>query len=160
MSKNPNKVVALSGGFDPLHIGHIQFFKDASEYGKVVVILNSDEWIIRKKGFCFMPWTERHRMITSIPWVSDVVKVDDRYGNVTSAISKLKPDYFGNGGSRKRTNTSKAEIALCEKEGITMLWNLGENSFQDANIAIIQSRLMKEMIKLIQKYEEIKNWEK
>ena len=75
MSKNPNKVVALSGGFDPLHIGHIQFFKDASEYGKVVVILNSDEWIIRKKGFCFMPWTERHRMITSIPWVSDVVKV-------------------------------------------------------------------------------------
>ena len=42
MSKNPNKVVALSGGFDPLHIGHIQFFKDASEYGKVVVILNSD----------------------------------------------------------------------------------------------------------------------
>ena len=147
MSDNENKIIALSGGFDPIHIGHLQLFKDASEYGDVVIILNSDDWLAKRKGYHFMKWREREIILNSIPWVSRVIKVDDRYGNVCKAIKKLKPDYFGNGGTRKKTNTPKPEIRCCEEVGTIMLWNLGENAMQDGNILTIQDRCIKEMIK-------------
>ena len=107
-----------------------------------------------------MPWFERFASIKSLPWVSDVVKVDDRYGHVMEALKRINPDYFGNGGTRKKANTSKTEISFCEEAGITTLWNLGENSLQDSNISIIQSRITKEMIKLVNQYEKNRTWEK
>ena len=130
------------------------------EYGDVVIILNSDAWLARRKGFHFMTWKERSLIINSIPWVSRVVEVDDRYGDVCKALEELKPDYFGNGGTRKKANTSKTEISFCEESGITTLWNLGENSLQDSNISIIQSRITIEMIKLVNQYEKNRTWEK
>lgn len=50
-----SKTIVVSGGFDPIHIGHVRMILEAAQYGKVIVIANSDEWLLRKKGFCFMP---------------------------------------------------------------------------------------------------------
>mgnify|MGYP003666356838 CR=1 FL=1 len=151
------KIVALSGGFDPLHIGHIQLFKDAAEYGNVVVILNSDEWLIKKRGYCFMPFSQRKMLLEEIPYVETVMPVRDMDGTICAALRKLKPDFFGNGGSRKKSNTPEAEKRLCAALNITMLWNLGENAIQNTYIWQIQNRTMKEAIRLLEKNEEVEN---
>ena len=63
-------MVAVSGGFDPVHIGHIRMIKDASSHGDVLVIINSDEWLMRKKGYVFMPWKERAEIMANIKGVT------------------------------------------------------------------------------------------
>src|SRR5690242_6837351 len=94
------KKIALSGGFDPLHSGHIRMIKAAAEHGDVVIILNSDEWLLRKKGYVFMTWKERAEILSSIKGVESVVPVDDADGTVCKSLEELQPDYFGNGGDR------------------------------------------------------------
>jgi cytidyltransferase-like protein len=59
------KIIAVSGAFDPIHAGHVRLINDAAAYGMVVVILNSDEWLRRKKGYVFMPWEERKEILMS-----------------------------------------------------------------------------------------------
>src|SRR3989344_4130472 len=67
-------VVAVSGGFDPVHVGHAHLFRDARALGdKLVVILNDDAWLKRKKGYVFMPQHERKELLESIRWVDEGV---------------------------------------------------------------------------------------
>lgn len=115
--------VVLSGGFDPIHIGHVRMIEDASVYGHVVIILNTDEWLLRKKGFIFMPWEQRKEILLSMKHVHNVIIARDEDDTVCETLKYLKPAYFGNGGDRKKTNTP--EKKLCESIGIKMLWNLG-----------------------------------
>lgn len=122
----------ISGGFDPLHIGHLKMLEEAKKHGQVIVALNSDEWLERKKGFVFMPWTERAEILKSIKYVDWVVTVDDEDDTVCKAISKFCPDIFANGGDRIESNTP--EVTLCNKLGIELLWNIGggkQNSSSD-----------------------------
>lgn len=121
---NKNNIIMVSGGFDPIHPGHINMFKNASKYGKLVVILNSDDWLLRKKGFFFQSWKERERIISALKYVDYVVPVDDTDGTVCEALKKYQPQYFGNGGDRKADNTP--EVALCNELGTELVWNLGE----------------------------------
>ena len=115
--------VAVSGGFDPIHKGHVQMIREASEYGNVLIILNSDEWLIRKKGYKFMSFEERAYIAGSIKGVTFVANVDDADGTVCEAIRRLEPTYFANGGDRGRTNTP--EQAVCEEIGVKLLWGVG-----------------------------------
>ncbi len=117
------KVIAVSGGFDPVHIGHIRMIKEASEYGDVLVVINSDDWLMRKKGYVFMPWKERAEIMGNIKGVIMVTSVDDSNGTVCEALVRCKPDAFANGGDRKEKNTP--EMDLCEHIGIEMLWQIG-----------------------------------
>ena len=119
-------LIAVSGGFDPIHIGHIRMIKDASRYGDVMVIVNSDEWLMRKKGYVFMPWKERAEIMGNIKGVRIVTEVDDSDGTVCQALSRHKPDVFANGGDRKKNNTP--EMDLCEEIGIQMMWAVGGNN--------------------------------
>ncbi len=115
--------VMVSGGFDPVHAGHIRMIRDAAQHGDVVVIANSDDWLYRKKGFVFMEWERRVEILNAIKGVILVDSVDDSDGTVCKAIRRLKPTYFANGGDRGRTNTP--EQAVCEEVGVKLLWGIG-----------------------------------
>ena len=113
----------VSGGFDPPHIGHVRMFKEASKWGDVVVAMNSDDWLMRKKGYVFMPWKERAEIIREFASVTVVTRFDDSDDTACNAIRKFRPDAFANGGDRKKNNTP--EMDLCDELGIQMLWGIG-----------------------------------
>ncbi|MDO8553010.1 MAG: adenylyltransferase/cytidyltransferase family protein [bacterium] len=129
VKKNSTRWIAVSGGFDPLHIGHIRMFKEARKLGdRLVVILNNDHWLKAKKGFVFMPQKERAELLRSLPTVDKVVITDHKKGDVDTsvcrAIEKLKPAVFANGGDRFKSNIP--EVATCKKLGTRMVFNVGE----------------------------------
>jgi cytidyltransferase-like protein len=104
-------VVLVTGGFDPLHSGHIAYFKEAKKLGtKLVVGVNSDAWLTRKKGRPFMPWTERANIISELKIVDEVIEFDDSDGSANFAIYKCLQKYpdtkliFANGGDRTPEN--------------------------------------------------------
>jgi len=117
------KKIMVSGGFDPVHIGHIQMIEEASKWGPVIVVINSDEWLMRKKGYVFMPWKERAYIMGNVKGVVLVVGVNDSDGTVCNAIGYHRPDAFANGGDRKKENTP--EMDVCDELGIQMLWGIG-----------------------------------
>jgi len=105
------KIVIVTGGFDPLHSGHIEYFKAAKTLGdKLVVGLNSDAWLARKKGQPFMPITERMSIIENLKMVDHCVIYDDNDGSSIEAIRNVKMMYsnasiiFANGGDRTKEN--------------------------------------------------------
>lgn len=132
-----NKTVCVSGFFDPAHVGHLDYLEEASKYGRLVVILNSDAAAKRKKGFVFMPFTERKRMIEALRCVDRVESVDDADGTVIKALMRLKPDYFAKGGDRGPENTPEQEI--CGHLGIQILWGVGGNKTQSSSKLIAES---------------------
>ncbi|MFQ5787818.1 MAG: adenylyltransferase/cytidyltransferase family protein [Thermodesulfobacteriota bacterium] len=119
------KVVAVSGGFDPIHLGHLCLLKEARKLGdKLVVIINDDEWIQRKKGIAFMNEHERAEIIREFECV-DRVYIDNSSGDdVSDALKVLKPDIFANGGDRK-SEADIPEAKICSKLGIKMVFNVG-----------------------------------
>ena len=123
--------VMVSGGFDPVHAGHIRMIRHAAEYGDVIVIANSDAWLWRKKGFVFMEWERRVEILNAIKGVVLVDSVDDSDGTVCDAIRRHKPTYFANGGDRARTNTP--EQSVCESLGVELLWSIGGDEKIDSS---------------------------
>ncbi len=128
---NNRATICVSGGMDFCHFGHIRLIREASDYGDVIVILNSDEWLIRKKGKYVMPWEERAEILMAIKGVVDVVRVDDSDGTVCEALRRIIPTFFGNGGDRNATNTP--EQTVCEELGIQMLWGVGGGKIQSSS---------------------------
>lgn len=128
--------VMVSGGFDPVHVGHIRMILEAAEYGDVIVIANTDSWLFRKKGFIFMEWDRRAEILNAIKGVVLVDSVDDSDGTVCEAIRRLKPTYFANGGDRGRSNTP--EQTVCEELGIELLWGIGGDYKADASSDLVE----------------------
>jgi cytidyltransferase-like protein len=122
-------IVVVSGGFDPVHKGHTSLFTNAATHGKVHVLLNSDEWLARKKGAAFLPFETRKDVLENISSISKVHEVDDRDDTVMQGLVELRKRYkhtkiyFANGGDRKLCNTP--EMQMCEHLGINMLWSVG-----------------------------------
>lgn len=128
------KSIMVSGGFDPLHPGHVTMIEEASHYGDVIVALNSDGWLVEKKGFVFQPWSDRAAILGALRWVHDVVPVDDLDGTVCQALLHHKPTIFANGGDRTVTNTP--ELKLCETLAIIPLFGVGGNLKHASSSAI------------------------
>lgn len=129
MRKN---TIVLSGGFDPPHVGHVRMLQEARDYARfVIVLVNSDEWLMRKKGFVFMPVEERMEMIRAIEGVDVVMIAADEDDSVCDSLNMIRPDIFGNGGDRKSDNVP--EVKLCEELGIELLWNLGGGKVQSSS---------------------------
>ena len=110
-------IVLVTGGFDPLHSGHIAYFKAAKELGDTLVVgINSDSWLVRKKGQAFMPSTERITIIENLKVVDHCLLFDDSDGSAKEAIRnvrKLFPNdriIFANGGDRIATNIPEFDI--------------------------------------------------
>lgn len=123
-----NRIV-ISGGFDPIHPGHIALIDDAAKYGEVHVILNSDDWLVRKKGFFFQPWQDRKKVLEA--FTPHVHAVDDTDGTVCEALRRIKPHYFGNGGDQRPENTP--ELAICEELGIEPVFDLGGGKYNSSS---------------------------
>jgi D-beta-D-heptose 7-phosphate kinase/D-beta-D-heptose 1-phosphate adenosyltransferase len=128
-NKKKKIIVAVSGGFDPLHVGHIELFKKAKSLGdELVVILNNDNWLKKKKNFVFMPQKEREEIIGSLKWVDRVVLTGHNLSSgdvsVSAELRKIKPDIFANGGDRTKNNIP--EVAVCEKINCKMVFNVGK----------------------------------
>jgi cytidyltransferase-like protein len=112
------KVIVVSGGFDPLHSGHISYFKEARYLGDILIVaLNSDDWLIKKKGKFFMPFEERKSIIENLSFVDSVIDFkDDDHGSASQALVKVKKMYpndeiaFANGGDRKEGNIPEMEV--------------------------------------------------
>lgn len=105
------KIVIVTGGFDPIHSGHIALLKEAKNLGHALAVgLNSDEWLRRKKGHEFMPWSERSAIIENLKMVDIVFSFDDSDGSAIDAIKRVKEVYpedeiiFANGGDRTKDN--------------------------------------------------------
>ncbi len=127
-----DKIIAVSGGFDPVHIGHVRMFRDAARIGKLVVILNTDDFLLRKKGYVFMPLEERKEIIESIKYVDRVVVSVDDDDSVCKTLAMLKPDVFANGGDRaSRSDIHETEI--CGELGIEMVFGIGGNKVQSSS---------------------------
>ena len=124
-------IVLVSGGFDPVHAGHIRMIRHAAQYGNVIVIANSDDWLFRKKGFVFMEYARRVEILNAIKGVILVDSVNDTDGTVCEAIRRLKPTFFANGGDRGKTNTP--EQSLCEELGVKLLWGIGGEEKLDSS---------------------------
>lgn len=140
-------VVCISGGFDPVHGGHIDLFREAKVEAardlyrkgskvedldiKLIVLLNSDDWLTRKKGKPFMCWEERAKVISSLKWVWGVTSVYDVDGTVCAGLEQVHPHYFANGGDRLPDNTP--ELDLCKRLNITPLFNVGGGKVQSSS---------------------------
>jgi cytidyltransferase-like protein len=125
------KQVMVSGAFDPLHIGHIRLIEAASAHGDVIVALNSDEWIRKRRGYFFMDWKERRELVLNIKGVKKVVSFDDSKGTACDAIEGYSPDIFANGGDRYKENTP--EVITCNKLGVEMIWFVGGGKVQSSS---------------------------
>jgi len=111
------KIVLVTGGFDPLHSGHIEYFNAAKELGdKLIVGINSDEWLARKKGQPFMPWQERAAIVANLRVIDRVINFDDSDNSAKGAIRKARsifPNHeiiFANGGDRTKDNIPEMDL--------------------------------------------------
>jgi D-beta-D-heptose 7-phosphate kinase/D-beta-D-heptose 1-phosphate adenosyltransferase len=128
-------IVAVSGGMDPLHIGHINYLKEARKLGdKLVVILNSDNFLKNKKGYVFMKYKEREAILRSIRYVDDVVKCIDKDQCVSKTLEKIKPSIFAKGGDRTLKNLPASEIDICKKLGIKIVCNVGQKEQSSSSL--------------------------
>jgi len=134
-------VVAVCGGFDPIHVGHIKHFRDAKKLGDIlVVMLNTDDWLTKKKGYIFMSFEERKEIIESIRYVDKVTPVIDTDGSVAKTLKKLKPDIFAKGGDRTMDNIPESEINVCERLGIKIVFGVGGGKIQSSSWLIDKMR--------------------
>ena len=139
------KIIAVSGGFDPIHVGHLRMMQDAAQHGKLVVIINSDDWLLRKKGYVFMPWDERAEIISAYDFVDEVVMAKDDDRTVVASLDEIKPDIFANGGDRENINTPEARF--CKENGIEMMWGVGGGKIQSSS-SMVKSVTQKKDLKI------------
>ena len=130
--KTAHKVVIVTGGFDPIHSGHIEYFKDAKRLGDSLVVgVNSDEWLARKKGQPFLNQEERINIIKNLSMVDSVIKIDDSDGTAKSAIRFCLDNYplskiiFANGGDRTDGNIPEMSIPCSKEESERLSFKFG-----------------------------------
>ncbi len=138
------KIVLVTGGFDPLHSGHIAYFKAARELGdKLVVGVNSDAWLTRKKGSPFMPWDERATIVASLHDVDRVINFDDDDNSAKDAIRKTREIFpncqivFANGGDRTKDNIPEMEL-LKQYLNLTFVFGVGGEHKMNSSSWILQ----------------------
>jgi len=149
-------VIVLSGGFDPVHKGHLRMFREASWLGhQVIVGLNSDDWLSRKKGKPFMQFEERKEILEGFRYINQVLPFDDTDDTACDLIRRVHTIYtsdeyeydasdlghagfldyhhiyFANGGDR--TDDNVPEIPVCKELGVEMIWGVGGGKIQSSS---------------------------
>ena len=119
------RTVAISGYFDPIHVGHLDYINEAKKLGdKLIVIVNNNHQCVLKKGKPFMDENDRVTIVSSIKHVDEVFLSIDKDKTVCKSLEKIKPAIFANGGDRK--NYEIPESKICEEHGIEIIDGLGD----------------------------------
>lgn len=119
------RTVAISGYFDPIHVGHLEYIIEAKKLGdKLIVIVNNNHQCVLKKGKPFMDENDRVTIVSSIKYVDEVFLSIDKDKTVCKSLEKIKPTIFANGGDRK--NYEIPESVICNKYKIEIIDGLGE----------------------------------
>lgn len=128
------RIAVISGGFDPLHRGHVSYIQAAKNIagpdGLLIVGLNSDAWLRRKKGQEFMSWEDRHAVVSNIKGVDFCVPMDDSDDTACSLIRAVVASFpddiviFGNGGDRSSAKATP-ETDVCEELGVEIVYGVG-----------------------------------
>lgn len=136
-------IILITGGFDPIHSGHIAYIQAARKLGDILIVgVNSDGWLERKKGKAFLPWEERAKIVESIKGVHFVLGFDDTDGSARDAIHevrKLYPDaiiVFGNGGDRTSTNIPEMDI---KDDKLTFVFGVGGEDKKNSSSWILNN---------------------
>ena len=138
--KRKYDIIIVSGGFDPVHKGHVRMFESAREMAfRLVCGANSDKWLVNKKGKNFMNFDERSEILKAFEHVDDVVSFNDDDGTAVDLLRNIRALYpketytmaFANGGDRTKENTPENEF--CKKNDIEMVWGAGGEKVQSSS---------------------------
>tara|TARA_Y100000590_G_scaffold67022_1_gene72670 strand:+ start:4409 stop:4837 length:429 start_codon:yes stop_codon:yes gene_type:complete len=135
-------IILVSGGFDPIHSGHIAMIEEAGKYGDVVVLLNSDKWLKNKKGKFFLPFSERSIIMQALKNVIEVISFNDEDKTCIDGIKKAIKKYpnqtikFANGGDRNDKSTP--ETKFCLENKVLTIWGIGGNYKKNSSSWILE----------------------
>lgn len=139
-------IIILSGGFDPVHKGHVRMIQSAAKNCNLLIVgVNSDAWLRRKKKKEFMQCSERKEIISAFEGVAEVLSFDDTDNSASDLIRKIRKSYpssliaFGNGGDRVQDNVP--EVQTCLECNVEMIWNIGGEKIQSSSDLIKNSRI-------------------
>lgn len=146
--KKDKNIIIVSGGFDPIHEGHIALFNSASmclgQFEKIYVLVNSDEWLMRKKGKSFQSFYTRKTIVENLHMVQEALAFDDSDNTAIMGIEKIVQDpknsgavfYFCNGGDRQKGTTPEDEY--CAKNGVKSLYGIGGEDKKNSSSDILE----------------------
>lgn len=158
-ANKPKKVVMVSGGFDPVHIGHVRLFNEAKKLGdELVVVINNDNWKRQKRKHVFMPEHERKEIIEAFACVDRVVVTahprnpkGPKDMSVSRELLKIKPHIFANGGDRNEKDSENPDSSLyydikaCKELGIEMVFNVGHGGKVQSSSELIEKSIVAKM---------------
>jgi len=137
------KIVIVTGGFDPIHSGHIAYFNAAKQLGdKLIVGLNSDAWLTRKKGRPFMPWSERLEIVKNLKMVDSVIEFNDDDNSARDAIIVTRKNFpddeiiFANGGDRGTGNTAEQDV---QDDNLKFVFGIGGKNKMNSSSWILNN---------------------
>ncbi len=137
------KIVMVSGGFDPVHIGHVRMFEEAKKLGdELVVVINNDNWLKLKKGYVFMPEHERKEIIEAFQAVDRVIlsshKKNTKDISISNDLRTLRPHIFAKGGDRHTGNIPTPEVLVCEEIGCKIVNDIGHGGKVQSSSLLVE----------------------
>lgn len=160
LARKFKKVVMVSGGFDPVHIGHLDMFKEAKELGdELVVVINNDNWKRAKRRYVFMSDKDRKEIIEALACVDRVVLTEHedpktpKDMSVINELKKIRPHIFANGGDRNEEDAKNPEsslfyeVELCKNLGIEMVFNVGKKGKIRSSSNLVKEAAKKHKLK-------------
>ncbi len=143
VKSHEDKVVCVSGYFNPLHVGHIRLFQAAKALGaKLVVVLNNDAQAIEKKGGIIIKEDDRRELICALRCVDECVIAVDKDKTVCETLKLVNPDIFANGGDR--VNDNVPEVGVCKENNIKLVWNVGGDKYDSSTDIITRANRLLE----------------
>lgn len=133
--------VCCSGGYDPLHVGHLENLKAAKKLGgKLIVILTRDDQLIAKKGFVFMSYNQRKAILEELRCVDVVAENIDQDTTSTESLRLYKPQIFCKGGDRTPENMPQSELDVCREIGCEIIYGVGGEKIESSSRLVVMAK--------------------